>query len=265
MSKRILVCYLFTDFDKLNNLKNFIVNYKKYPSGVNHKLLICFKLIDKRKIFKLKKYLTKINHILYDDICKINDYDFGSYKRVAISYPNYKILFLNSHSYPICKFWLKKLLFHFKKKTLIGTTASNESMYSSIKLKKIYKFFSFSLRKRWFKEKFYPFPNPHIRTSSFLINSSDFLSFVKNRNFNTKEDAWFAESGKNGMTNFFKKKKFNILIVNSDGLKFEEKNWIKSNTYHNLNQSKLIISDKHTRKYFKQGMSDKLKNFLVWG
>ena len=127
-----LVCYLFTRFDNKKSIFEFIKYYKKYSSGVKHTLLICFKLLSQQKINSLKKSFKNVNYIEFIDKSTLNDYDFGSYKRVAESYPKCNILFLNSHSYPLHNLWFKKLLNHFDKNTLIGTTASNESLLSSI-------------------------------------------------------------------------------------------------------------------------------------
>ena len=261
-----LVCYLFTKFDNKKSILEFIKYYKKYSSGVKHTLLICFKLLDQQKINSLKKSLKNVSYIEFIDNSSLNDYDFGSYKRVAESYPKYNILFLNSHSYPLHNLWFKKLLYHFDKNTVIGTTASNESLLSSLKLKKIYKIFSFFKKKIQYKKKFIEFPNPHIRTSNFLIKGNDLLSFLKNRNFYNKEDAWMAESGINGMTNFFKKKKFNIYVVNSDGKKFIQRNWKNSETYNYALQAKTLISDKHTRKYSKLSKKSRIiSERICWG
>ena len=261
-----LVCYLFTKFDELNSIKEFIKHYKKHHSGSKHTLLICYKLLDKKKIIYLRKMLTNINYTEFIDPVSFNDYDFGSYKRVSKKYRSYKILFLNSHSYPLSNNWLKKLLFHYKKNTILGTSASNESFLTSLKLKKFYKIISFLKKYKRYKKNFFPFPNPHIRTSSFLIRGSDFLTFTKNKIFLTKEDTWMAESGINGLTNFFIKKKFNIYVINSDGEKFSKKNWMFSRTFCYLSKSKSLISDKHVRKYFRLLKVDRLKSqHNVWG
>ena len=263
---KVLVCYLFTDFDNMDSILNFKRHYKKYKSGSKHSLLICFKLLEKKRVLLLKEKLKNLDYIEFIDPENLNDYDFGSYKRVAKKYPNHKILFLNSHSYPIKKNWLKKLLIHFKKNTIIGTSASYESLLTSLNMKKIYKFFSFFYKFIKYKKRFKPFPNPHLRTSSFLIKGSDFNYFAKTRKFFNKEDAWVAESGFSSLTNFFKKKKFNIYVVNSDGFKFSENNWKLSETFNYLNQSKSLISDKHTRKYFKLSNKDRKKmSRISWG
>jgi len=266
MNTKNLVVYLFTKYDDDTSLLNFIKNYTQHPAGKIHKLLICFKLIDKKKILFLESILKKINYIQFIDPCRYNDFDFGSYKRVAMLYPKYNILFLNSHSYPNTDMWLSKLLRYNENKTLIATSASYESLYTSLKLKKFYKFFSYLKKKLDYKNKFYPFPNPHIRTASFLIKGSDFIKFIKNRKIFNKEDAWQIESGKNNITNFFKQKKYKILIVNSDGEKFGLDNCKFSETFNYRTQKKCIISDKHTRKYIKStNYEKKLFEFSTWG
>ena len=263
---KALVCYQFTKYDDISQLNRFIKNYQKYPAGTNHELLICFKLINEKKFIKLRKLLKHIKYTEYIDPSEVNDYDFGSYKRVAQKYSNRPIMFLSSHSYPVVNFWLKKLIKNFKTNMLIGTTASYESILSSLNIKKFYKLFSFLNKKLQYSKKFNSFPNPHVRTTGFLIKGKDFTSFIKNKKFSNKEDCWMAESGKNNLTSFFKNKNFKILIINSDGEKFTEKNWEKSKTYCSASVSKSIISDKHTRKYHL--FTNKKKQIIranVWG
>jgi hypothetical protein len=264
--KKLIVCFLITKFDNETSLINFIDNYNKYNSGRNHELLICFKLINTDTIDRYKFFLKDLNYIEYIDINKFNDYDFGSYKRIAEKYLNYSILFLNSHSYPACDNWLLKLTKNFSNNTLIGTSASNESLLNSLQLKKFYKILSYLFNLFHLKRNFNSFPNPHIRTSSFLINTNEFLEYMENKKINSKIDTWKIESGKNSLTNYFKNKNFKFFIINSDGEKYTEKNWKFSETYCYSNQSKTIISDKHTRKYLSLNEKDrKVCQIKVWG
>jgi hypothetical protein len=266
MNKKILVCYLFTSFDNKQSFTNFLRYYKINTAGINHTLLICFKLLNKQKILFFRNKLRSIKYIEFIDPVLFNDFDFGSYKRVSEKYRSHTIFFLNSHSYPLKKNWLKKLLYYYKEKTLIGTSASYESLLTSLKFKKIYKIISFLIRLIRYKKKFKSFPNPHIRTSSFLIKGEDFISFIKNKKITNKEDAWFTESGLNGLTNYFKRKKYDIFVINSDGLKFTENNWMLSETYNYSKQSKSLISDKHTRKYLKLSNQKRLlASYTSWG
>jgi len=266
VQKKIKVCYLFTRFDNVQTLLNFIENYKRYNSNQEHDLIICFKLLDFFSINNLKIHLNKLDYIEFIDISKKNDFDLGSYKRVSEKYPDDIIFFLNSHSYPICDSWLSKIVNLYKEKTIIGTSASNESLLSSLKLKKFYKFFDYSLKKFKYKKDFFTFPNPHLRTTGFLINASDYHNYIKDKKLDNKYDAWLIESGKNNLTNFFKKKKYKIFIVNSDGEKFGLNNCKFSETFNYRTQKKCIISDKHCRKYIKStNYEKKLFEFSTWG
>jgi hypothetical protein len=96
--------------------------------------------------------------------------------------------------------------------------------------------------------------------------AKDYLQYKFEKNYFTKFHNWKTESGRNSMTNFFKKNGFEILIVNSDGKAFLEKDWKLSQTYCYKNQKKLIISDKRTRKYSKFSVNEKnIKTKIVWG
>ena len=91
-----------------------------------------------------------------------------------------------------------------------------------------------------------------------MIKGLEFYSFINNKLLRSKEDAWKIESGKNSLTNYFKKLGFKIYVINSDGNKFSEYDWNLINTYNYLEQNKSIISDKHTRKYLKLNDNEKM-------
>ena len=267
MSKtKPLICYLYTNFDKTSSFSNFIKNYKKFKAGYNHDLLICFKLMNKKKIDFFEKKILKLKHLTFNDPGSSNDWDFGSYYRVSKKFPNRDIFFMNSHSYPVTQNWLKKIMFHYKKKTIIASSGSFESIASQVTLKKPYSFFSFFKKKIKSKRSFEIFPNPHLNTSSFMINARDFIKYINKKSLNSKYETWKIESGFNSLTNFFKRKNFKLLVVNSDGKKFIEKNWMLSETYHYNTQSKCLISDKHSRKYDKMNNLERIKSQkIVWG
>ena len=97
------------------------------------------------------KLITNSSSKTIDPVIK-NDFDFGTYKRISEKFMERDILFINGHSYPICDDWLKKLMKYKEERTLIGTSASNESLYGAIKLKRKYKIFSYLFRKYRFKK-----------------------------------------------------------------------------------------------------------------
>lgn len=268
LNKKILVCYLFTKFDNLSDLNNFIQSYKSLNSGLDHTLIICLKLINQDQKKDIIKILNQYSIIftLFEDFAHINDFDFGSYYRVAKKYDNKLIFFLNASSRPTINNWLKLLLSHYEKKSFLGTTASYESHVSSIKLKKYYKFLSYIFKKLIYLIFFKKFPNPHIRTTGFLLDSKDFINFYKDKECQKKFDAWKIESGRNSMTNFFLRKNFVIKLVNSDGKSYDIDNWDNADTYAYKIKAKNIISDKHTRKYDLLTNKDKVSSQKkIWG
>mgnify|MGYP001341421993 CR=1 FL=1 len=268
ISSKILVCYLFTKFDSTEDFKNFLKNYNAFKIGKEHSLIICCKLLDDVK----KNFITNIliesniKFELFDDPSNNNDFDFGSYYRIAKKYSNCLIFYLNASSKPMVNNWLNIIVKEYEENSLIGTTASNESHFSNIKLKKNYKIFSFIFKKLLNLIFFKSFPNPHIRTTGFLLNAKDYINFYKNKKCQNKYDSWKIESGRDSLTNFFLKKKLPVKLVNSDGKSFKVNKWAYSNTYCYLEKSKLIISDKHTRKYeILSNNEKKLYQKNVWG
>jgi len=262
----IIVCYLCTKFDDLDSFDYFIKNYKKYDSGLKHKLLICYKMLNAKSIYLRENKLNAIKHIQYLDPSSQNDFDFGSYYRVCKKFPKHKIFFLTGSDYPIKKFWLKNIVKHYDVNSLIGTSASYQSLLSSLKLKKFYKIIDFLINYFKLKKNFPVFPNPHIRSTGFLIFAKNYIQFYKNKSCKSKFDAWKLESGKDSLTNFFISKKYMVYVVNSDGNKFNINQWHLSKTFNYAEQDKFIISDKHTRKYLNLKNNEKKKFQLsTWG
>ena len=76
-NNKVLVVYLISKFDNPLSFKYFLINYQKYNPRHKHKLLICFKKLDKKKylkyfLFQLDKVFflkTKIN-------CYLNNYSY---------------------------------------------------------------------------------------------------------------------------------------------------------------------------------------------
>jgi hypothetical protein len=268
MSKnyKFLVVYVFSVYDEISRLENFVKSYDNNYSGYPHELLICYKLINKKKLSLCRNILSNIKHKEFIDPININDFEFKTMERAIQSYNNYLILFLISHCCFEKKNWLKIINDSYEENSFVGFSGSNESMFTSLKFKKLWKFISFLKNYFYFKKNFAKFPNPHVRLPSFVLKQKDFLEFVKNKNYLTKKDAWRSEAGISGMTNFFLNKKFKVYIINSEAEKFTLFNMFQSFTFCNQDISKIIISDRHTRNYFL--LSNDKKNDMkkrVWG
>ena len=94
---------------------------------------------------------------------------------------------------------------------------------------------------------------------TFLIKATDYLEFIKNKKIRYKIQSLVLESGYNGLTNFFIKKRFKIKVLDRFGNLFDLNNAFLSKTFASHNQEGLIISDKQTRNYDKLVLNKKAK------
>ncbi len=266
MKTDTIVLYVFSKYDNIKRLKEFVEHYYKYDSGYKHKLIICYKLIKDSEIKNYRLITSKLKHDEFIDKYEINDFEFMSMYRAIKKYRNYKILFLNSHAYPAKKNWLRLINSKYSKNSFIGFSGSNESMFSSLKFKKKYRLIRNLYHYYYFKYNFKKFPNPHIRLPSFFLLQNDFIKFINDKKYKNKHHAWITESGKRSMTNFFKIRGYKIFILNADGNKFQLNNMKNSLTFCYDKQNKLIISDRHTRNYDNSSNLNKsLLSKRVWG
>ena len=110
------------------------------------------------------------------------------------------------------------------------------------------------------------FPNCHVRTNGFLIESNDFLEFIEDKIVYSKIKSFLIESGYRSLTNFFLKKKYDIFIINKLGKKFSLGKMNNSETFAYAKQDKFLISDNQIRKYLTFSIQDKKsKSKQTWG
>ena len=264
-----IVVYLACKPLGIEHLKRFIKNYKYFDSGHDHDLVICFKQFNNYKEVDLRKKEISLRFIeFYDDHINI-DFDIGSYLRIAKIYPKRKILFLGTYTIPNKKNWLKIFVNHYSEKKLIGSSGSWASLASQF-LNFEYSQYTIFQQIRWGLIHFLKvklFPNPHIRTTGFFINSDDLLLVkVDKQKLVKKIETNYFESGRNSLSSQLLKKGFKLIIVNSDNKSFEVNEWNKSKTFCLDKQEKLIFLDNKTNEYLKA--SNKIKKKMTkshWG
>jgi len=268
LKNKPIVVYLAYEPFGIKFLKNFIKNYEKFPSGFEHELVICFKGFNKKKLKEWENSI-KIGYVKFDDSNQKNDFDIGSFLRIAKKYSNRYILFLGTYTKPITRNWLKIFLNHYKKNSLVGATASYASLSSMF-----FNFFfdqhsKFQQIKWGLKHLFYVklFPNPHIRTTGFFIKSQDLLNLNFDIDkFTNKINTNYFESGRKGLSRKLIKNGFDLILVNSDNESFKIDEWKKSKTFCMENQEKLIFSDNRTEEYENSSTNEKLKRSkFCWG
>lgn len=263
--KNIIVLYLSTTYSKVSDLKKFIGNYKKYKSGCNHKLIICFKKLNKKELSKRIKIIKNISYVIDTEIN--NDHEWGSLKRFCQIFRKNYIFFLNDYSYPITNSWLKHFDKLKKTKKILGCTSSKSSHSTNSFYKhKNDNVFYFVLKIIYFYFTVPRFPNPHLRVNAFLIKAQDYLEFYEKKNISYKIQSLILESGYNGLTQFFKKRNYQIQILDKFGKAYELNESYHSKTFASHKLEGLIISDKQTRAYEKLNIKKRLKKTKqCWG
>lgn len=95
---------------------------------------------------------------------------------------------------------------------------------------------------------YYPYPNPHIRTTAFMIERDRFLA-LKVPSFRTKSNVYKFESGWQSLTQQILKQDLRAIVVGRDGRVYEAGDWKSSSTYWIDQQANLMVADNRTRDY----------------
>ena len=265
--KKIIIGYLSSGYVKINCLKNFLYNFKKFNPGYPYELVICFKKLNRVEKEKRLKLIKDMKVEIFFDENEKNDHEWGTLKRLCELKKNRIIFWMNDHGYPNKKNWLKIMMKHYKRNRFLGTSGSCSSHLSnSLYRDKADNYLYAFLKMIYFFFTVPKFPNCHVRTNGFIIKSNDFLEFIQDKVVNSKLKSYLIESGYNSLTNFFVKKKYNVLIINKNGKKFELNKMKNSQTFAYGKQNSFLISDNHIRKYLAFSYRDKLiKSKQVWG
>src|SRR5581483_7525301 len=86
------------------------------------------------------------------------------------------------------------------------------------------------------------FPNPHIRTSGFMLRRARLMPFQP-ADIKTKMDAIAFESGDNGLTAQLRRAGLAALVCTKDGRGFDVRDWPRSGTFRLGDQPNLILTD----------------------
>jgi len=254
---------------------NFLDSYKKYPSGIEHDLLIIFKGFNgENGTAEYRQLLKDVSHkTLY-----MNDFgfDIGAYFLAVKTINKKYFCFLNSFSTVLDNEWLLKLHSHMIKQGIgiVGTTGSFESQYtyaltahSHNKLSRgnILQRLNDFIEQAKYKLYFDPFPNVHIRTNGFMI-SRDVMGKIQHGAIRSKMDAHRLESGKRSLTKQVLRMNLTVLVVGKNGEGYKKEDWCMSGTFRQGEQDNLLIADNQTNAYLHAApeLKRKLSEF-TWG
>lgn len=240
----------------LEPFRAFLDSYRRFPAGRPHTLVIAVKQFDgDDALAAVKAELASLPHVLV----RVPDggFDIGSYFHLARTVAYRRIYFVNSRMTLAAPDWLAHLDAALDQAPggVAGPAGSWESMASDAMLVPDYPRVSPVLRplrgvlgflKLW--RQFPAFPNPHLRTSSFIIDRETLLSLRHGR-LETKWDSWRFESGWQGLTRQILRRGAQALVVDRHGRTFAPDAWADSDTFWQGEQAGLLTSDKQVLLY----------------
>jgi hypothetical protein len=270
--------------DGLLAVKKFFDAYSAFPPGCPHDLIVISKgWVDVEERSELERMAQKhsASIINFPD----HEYDFGAYMRLVPTLHQDWICFLSTNSRPRVDGWLKFLWMAArsdeKNVGAVGPTGSLGTIAQfpyppppTANLRALLLFPLLPLRllfhAMWFilKIKDFPiFPNPHIRSSTFMVRRDVFTDFTaKNKMPHTKYQAYMLESGRKGLTAFVKDLGLKTLVAGADGKVYEPDQWINSRTFRFPGSLNLLVEDRQTITYEMSDIKNKRAlEMAAWG
>jgi hypothetical protein len=236
----------------------------RHPAGVEHELVVVFNGVGDEQRPALEAELGATEHRLLTLERPVMD--LAAYALAARSLEASRVCFLNSYSVILADGWLANLVaaLELPGVGVAGATGSWESraepvagglehwLYQLVKLRE--------------KRRQYPrFPNPHIRSTGFMLERDVMLELGLER-ARDKSEAYLLESGRHGITGQLRARGLRAVVVGRDGRAYEAGDWPQSGTYRSLEQRNLLISDNRSREW--QHGSRRLRGSLsrrIWG
>ena len=110
------------------------------------------------------------------------------------------------------------------------------------------------------------FPNPHIRSTAFMIRRAFFLKIPFDLDDKRKIACVRFESGHEGMSISILNKGLDILLVGANGVGYKMEEWPNSGAFRSNDQKNLLATDNQTRSFDNMCDGDKKTHLsMTWG
>jgi len=269
----ICVVYLARAKSGTASFRSFLESYRRWPAGLKHELLIVFKGFhskqDTAPLVSLAREFQPRTLSMADF-----GFDLRAYGLALRHFKHDYFCFLNSFSEIQAEDWLAKMYAFIQRPEvgLVGTTASQESMYTNVLIERAKRRQPTLLQQIWTPVRlrlcqicFDPFPNYHLRTNGIMIPRR-IARKVWPRYVLTKRRAYLFENGKKSLTKRVLGLQLGVLVVGKDGKGYEPKRWWQSRTFRQGRQENLLISDNQTRQYTAADFQTRSHlSILAWG
>lgn len=281
--KEICVVHLVWSPFGIEYFERFVRSYKTNSGSLEHDLLVVFNGFNSLAEIAPYHDFAQRHELNYSPLVLENHvWDIPAYFAAARSSDGKYICFLNSYSELLDGDWLAKMHKWIARADvgLVGATGTFESYYTnqlmqkpSIKSLLNPRSFAASLRARYRQREelgqakawFGAFPNPHLRTNTFMLRRETMLK-LKISEFKTKMDCFKFESGVNSLTRQVEAMNLKALVIGRDGDAYSTNQWRESKTFRSDEQRNLLVADNQTRNYEEaEPETKRLLELYAWG
>lgn len=192
--------------------------------------------------------------------------DLAAYGLAARMLSHPRLCFLNSYSVILAEDWLARLAcaLDHPHTGLVGASASWESQSRWIRGRARYWPYQL-IRLRGARRDYPRFPNPHIRTTAFMIERA--VAIAMNLDAaRDKRATYLLESGRRSITRQILERDLRAVVTGRDGRVYGVKDWAASRTYRSGKQENLLVADRRTEDW--ANASPRLRRRLsrdAWG
>ena len=234
-------------------LREFLRSYHAHPAGAEHELVIVLNgagsagPASSSVREQLLAELTETEHRLIAFEQPV--LDLAAYGQAARQIERRSLCFLNSYSAILADGWLGMLSAALDGADvgLVGASGSWESQAEWTRGSAGYWIYQLASLRATRRD--YPrFPNPHIRTSAFML-ARDTILELGLEEVRDKRSAYLLESGRQSISRRVWGKDLRTLVVDRAGRSYDVQEWAASRTFRSGEQENLLIADNQTREY----------------
>jgi len=236
-------------------LREFLRSYHAHPAGAEHELIVVLNGVRRGESpgdssrgsalrAALLAELDDTEHRLVELERPV--LDLPAYGLAARRVEHERLCFLNSYGTILVDGWLAGLARALEDPGvgIAGATGSWESQAEWIRGRPLYWPYQLALLRRARRD--YPrFPNPHLRTTAFLLERPLLLEMDLERAAD-KRATYLLESGPRSITRQVLERDLRPVVVGRDGCVYDVEDWARSGTYRAGGQANLIVADNRT-------------------